>query len=90
MTFVFCFVQLSMSNVSNRSNLLWIHCLMAWVVTLVVYNVSLVYPPILVLGYLLVPVTVVTITLLSCQEASCVPMSAVFSLIDSATCMIPM
>ncbi|KAK9902019.1 hypothetical protein WJX75_001351 [Coccomyxa subellipsoidea] len=29
---------LSMSNVSNRSNLLWIHCLMAWVVTLVVYN----------------------------------------------------
>ncbi|EIE18583.1 DUF221-domain-containing protein [Coccomyxa subellipsoidea C-169] len=29
---------LTMSNVSDRSSLLWIHCLMAWVVTLVVFN----------------------------------------------------
>lgn len=33
-------LQLTMSNVDDRSNLLWIHCLMTWVVSLVIYNVS--------------------------------------------------
>ncbi len=31
--------QLTMSNVENRSQLLWVHALMAWAVSLVVYRV---------------------------------------------------
>ena len=33
-------VQLTMSNVENKSMLLWVHCLMTWIVSLVVYRVS--------------------------------------------------
>ena len=33
-------VQLTMSNVENKSLHLWVHCLMTWIVSAVVYRVS--------------------------------------------------
>ena len=33
-------VQLTMSNVENKSLHLWVHCLMTWIVSVVVYRVS--------------------------------------------------